>query len=176
MRYSFVSIFLICEKLRQGCERTGTKKSRGSAFCDTIQLTMTKLNPFLRFNDGKCREAMEFYKSIFGGKVEYMTIGESPMAKDMPKEKQGFIMHAELKKGDLIFYGSDMMRDKAVVGDNVGMALNCESEKEIRTLYTKLSKSGEVFCKLEDAFWGALFGVVIDRYGVEWMLNYQKKK
>lgn len=141
---------------------------------------MAKLNPFLRFNDGKCREAMEFYKSIFGGKVEYMTVGESPMAKNDffkgKKEKQDLIMHAELQKGDFVFYGSDMMMDKAVIGDNVGMALNCESEDELRTHFKKLSEGGEVFMPLEDAFWGGLFGMVIDKYGVEWMLNFQKKK
>lgn len=136
---------------------------------------MAQLNPFLRFNDGRCREAMNFYRECFGGDVSFMTIGESPMAKDMPAEKQGFIMHAELKNDKLVFYGSDMMRDTATIGDNVGMALNCESEDEIKTLFAKLSNGGEVFCPLEDAFWGALFGMVTDKYGVEWMLNYQKK-
>ncbi len=136
---------------------------------------MTKLNPFLRFNDGKCREAMNFYKECFGGKVTFMTLGESPMAKETSEDKHNLIMHAELTKGDLVFFGSDMMRDKAVVGDNVGMALNCESEEEIKTLFEKLSKGGEVFMPLEDAFWGAIFGMVIDKYRVEWMLNFQKK-
>ena len=49
---------------------------------------MTRLNPYLRFNDGKCKEAMNFYKAIFGGTVEMMTIGESPMAQEMPAEKR----------------------------------------------------------------------------------------
>ena len=137
---------------------------------------MVKLNPFLRFNDGKCREAMNFYKEIFGGKLTFMTLGETPMTKEMPKNKQDLIMHAELIKGDFVFYGSDMMRDNAVIGDNVGMALNCESEDEIRTHFAKLSKGGEVFLPIEDSFWGALFGMVTDKYGIEWMLNYQKKK
>ncbi|MDP3986871.1 MAG: VOC family protein [Nanoarchaeota archaeon] len=136
---------------------------------------MAQLNPSVRFNDGKCREAMNFYKECFGGELTLMTIGESPMAKDMPSEKQNFIMHSELKKGDLTFYGSDMMRDVAVVGDNMGMMLNCESEEELKTLFDKLSEGGEVFMPVEEAFWGALFGVTIDKYGVEWMLNFPKK-
>lgn len=134
---------------------------------------MAKLNPFLRFNDGKCREAMEFYKSIFGGKVEYMTMGDSPMAKDFPKEKHGLIMHAELSSQSIIFYGSDMMRDKAIVGDNVGMALNCESEKELNKYFDKLKKGGEVMMEPKKEFWGGLFAMTTDKYGVEWMLNYQ---
>lgn len=136
---------------------------------------MVQLNPFLRFNGGTCREAMGFYQKIFGGEVTFMTLGESPMVKDMP-DKAEMIMHAELKKGGFVFYGSDMMRDTAVIGDNVGMALNCESEAEIRDLFAKLSEGGEVFCELEDAFWGALFGMLTDKYGIEWMLNFQKEK
>lgn len=139
-------------------------------------MATTKLNPFLRFNDGKCREAMSFYKGIFGGTLEFMTIGESPMKKDMPEKQHGLIMHSELSDGKgIAFYGSDMMRDKAVVGDSVGMALDCSSEKEIKAHFAKLSEGGEVFMPLEDAFWGGVFGMVTDRYGVEWMLNFQKK-
>ncbi|OHA21008.1 MAG: hypothetical protein A2849_01725 [Candidatus Taylorbacteria bacterium RIFCSPHIGHO2_01_FULL_51_15] len=134
---------------------------------------MTTLNPFLRFNDGKCREAMEFYRGIFEGKVEYMTLGESPMGKDSPKEQHGLIMHSELSSGKIVFFGSDMFRDRAVVGDNVGMALNCESGKELNAHFEKLSEGGEVFMKPEKQYWGGIFGMVTDKYGVEWMLNFQ---
>ena len=134
----------------------------------------TTLNPFLRFNDGKCKEAMLFYQSCFGGKLEFMTIGESPMAKEMPDDKQGYIMHSELSQGNIVFFGSDMMRDKTIVGDNVGMALNCASEEELKDLFAKFSKGGEVFMAPEEQFWGGIFGVVTDKYGIEWMLNFQK--
>lgn len=134
---------------------------------------MTKLNPYLRFNDGKCREAMNFYQKYLGGELSFQTIGETPMAKDMPADKQNFIMHATLVSGAVEFFGSDMMRDKAVIGDNVGMALNCESEQEIKTLFSKLSEGGEVFMPPEKQFLGGVFGMLTDKYGVEWMLNYQ---
>jgi PhnB protein len=137
---------------------------------------MAKLNPYVRIDNGKCREAMEFYKDCLGGRIEIMTMGESPMAKDMPAEKHGYIMHAELSNGQgITLYGSDAMRDKVVTGDNVGLALDCASQEEIETIFAKLSKGGEVFMPLEEAFWGGVFGMVTDRYGVEWMLNYQKK-
>ena len=118
---------------------------------------------------------MNFYKKCLGGSISFMTVAESPMAKDLPADKQNLIMHAELTSKDIVFYGSDMMRDKVAVGDNVGMALNCKSEEEIKDLFSKLSEGGEVFMPLEDAFWGATFGMVTDKYGVEWMLNFQKK-
>jgi PhnB protein len=135
---------------------------------------MAKLNPFIRFNDGKCKEAMNFYKDCVGGELEFMTTKDTPMAKDMPGDKQDLVMHSTLKKDDWMLIGSDMMREKAVIGDSVGISLECESENEIRSIFAKLSAGGEVFMPVEDTFWGALFGVVTDKYGVEWMLNFQK--
>ena len=136
---------------------------------------MTQLNPYIKFNDGKCREAMNFYKDCFGGELNFMTIGESPMAKDTPAEKQGLVMHSTLTvKGSILFLGSDMMRDKAVMGDNVGISLNCDSQKEVDAFFSKLSEGGDVFMKPEETFWGGYFGMVTDKYGVEWMLNFQK--
>lgn len=135
---------------------------------------MINLNPFLKFNDSKCREAMNFYKDCLGGELEFMTVKGSPMEKDMPTDKQDLIMHSTLKKGGWVLIGSDMMRDKATIGDNVGVSLDCESEEEIKTIFNKLSEGGEVFMPLEDVFWGAIFGLVTDKYGIEWMLNFQK--
>lgn len=136
---------------------------------------MSQISPFIRFNDSKCREAMKFYKDILGGELEFMTVKGSPMADQMPADKQDLIMHSTLTNGSWVLIGSDMMRDTAKIGDNVGVSLNCESEEEIKKAFAGLSKGGEVFMSLEDAFWGAIFGMVTDKYGVEWMLNFQKK-
>lgn len=135
---------------------------------------MKKLNPFIRFNESKCREAMNFYRECLGGELNFMTVKGSPMEKDVSEDKHDLIMHSTLTKDDWMLIGSDMMRDQAVIGDNVGISFECESEDEIKTVFSKLSKDGEVFMPLEDVFWGALFGLVTDKYGVEWMLNYQK--
>lgn len=136
---------------------------------------MATLNPYLRFNDDKCREAMEFYKSCLGGELTFQTVGESPMAGEMPEGKDK-IMHAALKNTGIDIFASDMMRDKAIVGDNVALTLNSEDEAEARDLFAKLSEGGEVFMPLEVAFWGDLFGVVTDKYGIEWMVNCTLKK
>lgn len=135
-----------------------------------------KLDPYLRFNDDKCREAMQFYKDCFGGELTIQTVGETPMAKDMPKEAQNRIMHATLKSPEIEFHGADMMRDKAVVGDNVTLAVSLDDEKRARDLFAKLSQGGEVFMPMEKVFWGALFGVVTDKYGFEWMVNCDTEK
>ena len=136
---------------------------------------MARLNAYLKFNDDKCREAMEFYKDCLGGgELTLQTVGETPMKDQMPPETHSKIMHATFKKGELEFFASDMMRDKAVVGDSVILALNCDSEEELKTIFAKLSVGGDVFMAPEKQFWGGVFGDVTDKYGNEWMLNYQE--
>ena len=132
-----------------------------------------KINPYLRYNDNKCREAMSFYKECLGGEVTFSTVGESPMAGEIPADGQEKIMHASLKVGDQEIYASDMMVDKATVGDNMAVSINVTDENEAKEIFEKLSQGGNVFMPLEKAFWGALFGVVTDKYGIEWMVNCQ---
>jgi len=136
---------------------------------------MTRLSPYLRF-DGNCKEAMTFYKDCLGGEITIQTIGETPMAKEMPADKQNLVMHAMVKKGDLEFYAADMMRDPLKMGENVSLCLNCDSEEEIRKLFAAFGQGGEVFSPLEVQFWGSLFGVLTDKYGIEWMFNYDMPK
>lgn len=136
---------------------------------------MSNIIPFIRINDGKATEAMNFYKDIFGGELELMTVGSSPMGKDMPG-KENLVMHSTLTKdGQILFLGMDMMRDKAVIGDNVGISVDCKSQKELDDVFAKLAQGGDVFMKPEEQFWGGYFAVVTDKYGVEWMLNFQMK-
>ena len=135
-----------------------------------------QINPYLRFNDKKCREAMNFYQSVFGGELTFQTIGETPMAKEMPADKQDYIMHAALKSDKAEFFGSDMMRDKAVIGDNVAVSVDCDSNEQLKEFFAKIKVGGEVFMEPEVAFWDAMFGMVTDKYGVEWMFNCTNKK
>ncbi|MES2623584.1 MAG: VOC family protein [Patescibacteria group bacterium] len=136
---------------------------------------MTPLSPFIKFNNSKCREAMTFYKECLGGELEFMVIKDSPMAKDMPEDKLDLIMHSTLTGSNWMLIGSDMMQDKATIGDSVGVSFSCQSEEEIRSIFNKLADGGDVFMPVEEQFWGALFGVVTDKYGVEWMLNFPNK-
>lgn len=135
-----------------------------------------KLSPHIRFNNDKCREAFAFYKDCFGkAETTFMTLGDSPMAKEMPEAKDK-IMHATFKSGDVFFTGSDTMRDPAIIGDQVSLMVSCDDEKQLRDLFAKLEQGGDVFMQPEKQFWGAVFGMVTDKYGVEWNLNYQFEK
>jgi PhnB protein len=130
---------------------------------------MTYLNPYLGFH-GRCREAMTFYQECLGGELNIMTVGESPMCNDMPDGKES-ILHAALTNGRIVLMGTDMAREAPVQGNTMALSLNCSSEDETRDAFAKLSAGGQVICPLEPAFWGALFGVLNDKFGMTWMLN-----
>lgn len=131
-----------------------------------------KLTPHIRINDSKCREAIEFYQDCFGkGKVMIQTLGETPMAKEFPTDHDK-VMHASLEIGDFSITLADIFQNKAIIGDQVSLMLSCDSEKQLNEHFDKLSQGGDVFMKPEKQFWGALFAMVTDKYGVEWNLNF----
>ena|SRR5690349_9191448 len=136
---------------------------------------MASINSYLTFN-GNCRQAMTFYKECLGGELTLQTVGESPLSKKMSKKMKDCIVHATLKKDELVIMGSDMVSNSGLQkGNNISMILNCSSEKEIRDRYQKLSAGGEQTNPLETTFWGALFGNLVDKFGNHWLLHYQLK-
>ena len=104
------------------------------------------------------------------------TVGESPMKDKMPNgaadnEK---IMHADLSKdGATLLMAADMMDPKTFTqGDTITLSINCTSEEEINTIFKKLSAGGKVTMPLQKQFWNAYFGMCVDKFGVQWMVNY----
>ena len=98
------------------------------------------------------------------------------MAKELPTEIQSHIMHASLTNGKIALSGSDMVdpEEGLVRGNSFLLQLECDSEEELRTLYSKLSSEGEPTFQTASQFWGAVYGQLVDKYGNNWMLNYQK--
>ena len=136
---------------------------------------MASINSYLTFN-GNCRQAMTFYKKCLGGELTLQTVGDSPLSGKMPRQMKNSVLHATLKKDDLVIMGSDMVGNNGLQkGNNISMILNCNSEKEIRDRYQKLSEDGEQTNPLELTFWGALFGNLVDKFGNHWLLHYQLK-
>jgi PhnB protein len=129
--------------------------------------------PYLMF-DGNAREALEFYKEVFQGEVEgIQTYGEADYP--TPPEAHDRIIHAQFRKGDLFLMASDSFPGKPnVVGNNISLALDFESEEEIQKIYDALRQKGTVFMDLQDTFWGAKYAKVKDPFGVIWDLNHQK--
>lgn len=135
---------------------------------------MTQINPYLSFN-GNCREAMLFYQQCLGGELMLQTVAETAIARHCPVAMQQMIMHSMLVKGDWILMGSDMTGPNGInTGNDITLAVHSDSEPEIRELYQKICVGGIVVEALTEKPWGALFGVVTDRYGKRWMFNCDK--
>src|SRR5690606_22133670 len=105
-----------------------------------------------------------------------MPISESPQKQDFANEIQDEIMHSSLVNGDFMIMASDMCgMGELTQGNSVQLNLNCSSSEEISGLYEKLSEGGKILNELREEFWGSTFAMVIDRFGVRWMLSYDKK-
>lgn len=139
---------------------------------------MATVNVYLTFN-GNCREAFDFYKSVFGGEYPYMgTFGEMPPmeGKETSEEDKNKIMHVSLPiSKETILMGSDT-REAVVPGFNAGnnfsISINAESKEEADQLFGGLSAGGQVTMPMADTFWGAYFGMFSDKFGINWMVNY----
>jgi PhnB protein len=134
---------------------------------------MKSLVPYFTFA-GNCREAFEFYRECLNGEITQMQTFEEARIPVDEKMKHR-IIHAEFKAEDVYFMGSDGMVDFAAVpGNNVSLNINLTDEKEQARIFTALSQGGIVTMPLEDTFWGAKYGMLTDRFGVQWMLNCTK--
>lgn len=135
---------------------------------------MKAINSYIGFN-GKCREAMMFYKECLGGELELQVKDSSPSGQFQSNGKDK-ILHSSLTiDGVQVLMGSDMTdQDGYTKGNNIALALNCDSEVEIFSLFDKLGKGGRVSAPLKEEFWGALLGTLIDKYGIKWMLNFNE--
>lgn len=138
---------------------------------------MTNVTPYLFFS-GNCREAMTFYGKCLGGEVFVQTIGESPAAAQVPPAVHHKVMHAAVAlAGKAVLLASDWMsQDAFAPGNNISLCIDCGSTEEIETLFRALSEGGKVTQPLQEMFWGATYGQLIDRFGAVWMLNYTKPR
>lgn len=141
---------------------------------------MTTVNVYLNF-DGQCEEAFEFYKSVFGGEFSYIgRFNEMPQDENIKlSEADGNkIMHVSLPiSAETNLFGSDTVgawSPKLVQGNNYSISINASSKEEADRLFNGLSAGGQVTMPLENTFWGAYFGMFVDKYGINWMVNFDE--
>ena len=130
----------------------------------------SRLNPYIGFKDN-AREAMEFYRSVFGGKLEMNTFKENNASQDPSEDEK--IMHSQLEADNgIAFMAADTPNAMEYnAGTNISMSLSGDNEAELSTYFEKLSAGGTVVEPLEKAPWGDTFGMVTDRFGIHWMVN-----
>ena len=131
------------------------------------------INAYLTFN-GKCAEAFRFYAKVFGGKLEMMTNGESPVADQTPPDQRDRILHARLDLGDAVVMGSDAPPQYFSQPQGFSVAIGLGDTAEGERIFQALSEGGTVKMPFAKTFWAERFGMCIDRFGIPWIVNCEK--
>jgi PhnB protein len=136
---------------------------------------MEAIIPYLMFK-GNAAEALSFYaKALHGSVVFQQAYGDSPMeASDEYKDR---VMHATFKAGDLCFMAADAMPGQETGrGNNLSLSLNFKDDASLEQCFQAMSEGGKVTMELQDTFWGAKFGMLSDKFGFNWMFNFDKNQ
>jgi len=141
------------------------------------------INTYLTF-PGNCEEAFNFYRSVFGGEFPYVgRFNEMPPQEGqppLPESEGNKIMHISLPIGKhSVLMGSDSSEafgHATNIGNNFSISINATSTAEADKLFHGLSEGGHITMPLAHTFWGAYFGMFTDKFGIQWMVNYDSPK
>lgn len=142
---------------------------------------MATTNTYLNFN-GNCEEAFNFYKSVFGGEFTYLgRFGEIPESEEykVSEEDKNKVMHVSLPIGTSVLMGSDTGGEWAPTftqGNNFSISITADSKDEADKLYNSLAGGGQVTMPLGDTFWGDYFGMLTDKFGINWMISFNEQE
>lgn len=130
-----------------------------------------QLSPYLFF-DGNCEEALTFYASVLNGRIaQIMRMGDSPGGGDLPPEQRNRVMHATVEAPGVSFMASDGDDQARGRMHRAYISVASEDAGEGKRVFDALAAGGEVVTAYEKQFWGASFGMLVDRYGIQWMVN-----
>jgi len=135
------------------------------------------LTAYLSFN-GNTEEAFRFYQSVLGGAFQSLQrYSDTPHGDNMPAGEKEKVMHVALQTPHGTLMGNDHMSFMGDfnAGNNFSLSVHPDSKAEADRIFNGLSAGGTVIMPLEKAFWGAYFGMLLDRFGIKWMVNYEEK-
>jgi PhnB protein len=136
---------------------------------------MDAIVPYLNF-DGNAAEALEFYAKALNGKVIFQQkFGDSPM--NAPESHKDKLMHASFEAGDLKLMASDCPPGfQLKQGNNMSLSMNFADVATIEKVFNEMSQGATVTMPLQDTFWNAKFGMLTDKFGINWMFNHDLQK
>ncbi|SRR5258708_3935543 len=135
----------------------------------------TILSPYLNFN-GNCAEAMKFYQSVLGGKLDMQTFGDTKDMEVKESEKNN-VIHAKLENDSIVIMASDGGEEHHITfGSSIHLNLNGSDEKTLTKYFDGLAEGGTADMPLAKQFWGDTFGMLTDKFGIHWMVNITSEK
>ena len=140
---------------------------------------MAQINPHINFN-GNAEEAFTFYKSVFGGEFAKIMRFKDLASDEFPvaEKEANKIMHIALPIGDSILMANDVPEILGPTNENENrskIAISAESKEEADRLFRGLSAGGQIEFPISDSPWGSYFGMFRDKYGIEWMVDFDPK-
>jgi len=130
-----------------------------------------QMNAYLSFR-GQCEEAFTFYAECLGGKVgEIFRYAGTPLAEQVPTNWQNKVMHSSLAVGDQVVMGGDVAPERYEKPKGFSLSLHLDSTTQAERIFRLLAKDGTIVMPLEKTFWAAGFGMLVDRFGVPWLIN-----
>ena len=130
-----------------------------------------QLNPYLLFN-GNCADAFKFYEKCLGGKIVTMMTHEgTPAAEQVPANWREKIIHARMTVGDYVLMGSDAPPDRYAPMKGFTVSFTADSPADAERIFKALSEKGAVGMPMQQTFFAARFGMVVDQFGTPWMIN-----
>jgi PhnB protein len=140
---------------------------------------MSKLNPYLNFH-GTTEEAFNLYKSVFGGEFQAVyRFGDNPGCDGMAAEDKNKIMHIALPVRGSLLMATDVNGNEPFPvneGNNISLSINADSKVDADELFDKLSEGGTKMIPMSQADWGDYFGMIKDRFGIQWMISFPTKQ
>lgn len=133
-----------------------------------------QVNPYLFF-DGQCQEAFEFYEKLLDGEILSMiTHEQTPAAAHVPAGWRSKIIHARLIFGDQVLMASDAPPDHQQKPQGFSVNISVDDPAEAERIFKDLQENGKVTMPFGETFWAVRFGMVVDRFGIPWMVNCEK--
>ena len=141
---------------------------------------MPEMHPYLNF-DGQAEEAFNFYKSVFGGEfTALLKFADMPDSDQVQDNERNRVMHVALPINEhTILMASDCMPSAGhiiKVGNNMYINVATDSREEADSIFNGLSAGGKVEMPMQDMFWGDYFGSFADKFGIQWMINFNSKQ
>jgi len=133
-----------------------------------------QLNPYLNFN-GQCEAAFKFYEKCLGAKLQGLFPYEgTPLAEQVPVEWRGKVMHASLVIGDRELMGADALPGSYQKPQGISVTIGIEDPAQAERVFHALAENGTVQMPIQETFWALRFGMLVDRFGIPWMINCGK--
>jgi PhnB protein len=143
-------------------------------FHERQRRVIVQLNPYLSFN-GECEAAFRRYEKCLGGKIMFMMPYEgSPMEDQAPPGWGKKILHATMNVGAQVLQGADVTPDRYQRPQGISVSLEIEDPAEAERIFHALAENGTLQMPIQETFWALRFGMLIDRFGIPWMINCAK--